>query len=515
MAHRDRVSRCVLSLTLFMFLLALAANVTPVTVLDGTAHQSTTVVSEPERRGMLVAGTPHGPIAIDGDANFSDTALLEGWPGDGSPENPYIIDGLDIDLGGGVGNCISISNTRVSFTISNCNLTGAGFHTGMDVGAGIFLKNVTNGELVNNTCFSNGECGISLRRSTSNTVSDNICNNNRVGIALWTWYERTAYNNILFNNTCTLNGESGIELWNSNSNTLANNTCTSNGEYGIRLSFSYSNIVANNTCNNNRIGIYLYDSTQNTVVDNTCNNNEDAGIHLIRSDDNTMANNTCTSNMYGIYLYDSDHNTVASNTCTSSRYGIYLHDNSTYNTVVNNTCLINRIGIFLNSSDSNTVVNNTCLINRIGIFLNISDSNTVVNNTCTSNMYGIYLDDSDSNTVASNSIFGIYLDAVGSRVLQVLQIVSIMCIYTTAIGIFAMTIVTLQKPLDRLDKIWDRRGRRIVQAFLSRLRESRWDIFRRKKESDISIVRVSVAYTLLSRLRESRWNIFRRKEESD
>ncbi|MFX1472854.1 MAG: hypothetical protein ACFFBM_10155, partial [Promethearchaeota archaeon] len=25
-------------------------------------------------------------IAIDGDANFSDTALLEGWAGDGSPE---------------------------------------------------------------------------------------------------------------------------------------------------------------------------------------------------------------------------------------------------------------------------------------------------------------------------------------------------------------------------------------------------------------------------------------------
>ncbi|MHA2081945.1 MAG: hypothetical protein ACW99H_12455, partial [Candidatus Thorarchaeota archaeon] len=24
--------------------------------------------------------TPHGVITIDGDANFSDTALLEGWP---------------------------------------------------------------------------------------------------------------------------------------------------------------------------------------------------------------------------------------------------------------------------------------------------------------------------------------------------------------------------------------------------------------------------------------------------
>jgi len=67
-----------------MFLLALAAYVTPVADLDGTAQQSTMAVSDIKRGGMLAAGTPHDPIAIDGDANFSATALLEGWPGDGS-----------------------------------------------------------------------------------------------------------------------------------------------------------------------------------------------------------------------------------------------------------------------------------------------------------------------------------------------------------------------------------------------------------------------------------------------
>jgi hypothetical protein len=87
-------------------------------------------------------GTPHGAITIDGDANFSDTALIEGWPGDGSPENPYIIDGLDIDLGNEDGHCIMINNTRVSFTISNCNLTGAGLESVIDIGGGISLENV-------------------------------------------------------------------------------------------------------------------------------------------------------------------------------------------------------------------------------------------------------------------------------------------------------------------------------------------------------------------------------------
>ena len=70
-------------------------------------------------------GIPHGAIAIDGNANFSATALLKGWPGDGSPENPFIINGLEIDLNGAYGSCIAISNTQVSFIIRNCNLTGA------------------------------------------------------------------------------------------------------------------------------------------------------------------------------------------------------------------------------------------------------------------------------------------------------------------------------------------------------------------------------------------------------
>ncbi|MHA2058554.1 MAG: hypothetical protein ACW979_13090 [Candidatus Thorarchaeota archaeon] len=33
----------------------------------------------------------YGFITIDGDTNFSDTALVEGWEGDGSPGNPFAV----------------------------------------------------------------------------------------------------------------------------------------------------------------------------------------------------------------------------------------------------------------------------------------------------------------------------------------------------------------------------------------------------------------------------------------
>ncbi|MHA2058553.1 MAG: DUF1565 domain-containing protein [Candidatus Thorarchaeota archaeon] len=78
-----------------------------------------------------------------------------------------------------------ISNTRVSFTISNCNLTGANVTTHFTPmgptfeGAGIHLQNVSNGELVNNICNSN-EYGIFLAWSNFNIVANNTCNNTTV-----------------------------------------------------------------------------------------------------------------------------------------------------------------------------------------------------------------------------------------------------------------------------------------------------------------------------------------------
>ncbi|MHA2300988.1 MAG: right-handed parallel beta-helix repeat-containing protein, partial [Candidatus Thorarchaeota archaeon] len=229
--------------------------------------------------------TPHDSIAIDGDANFAAIALQEGWPGDGSPENPYIIDGLDIDLGGGFGSCIAISNTRVNFTISNCNLTG----TGPDFlgwSTGIYLENVTNGELVNNNC-NTIHVGVLLIDSHSNTVFNNICYNNSYGIDLGNSDHNTVFNNTCNGNIVIFGDETppysgwGISL-RGNSNIVANNSCFSN-EVGIILWGSHSNAVVNNTCSNNRIGVYIdvldfLDS--NTVESNVFLGNTEHDIYI-------------------------------------------------------------------------------------------------------------------------------------------------------------------------------------------------------------------------------------------
>jgi len=122
-------------------LIFLLCSVVPSADVDRDIESQVTIL-EPAIENMIVAGDLHGPIVIDGDANFTDTASYEGWIGDGSSGNPFIINGLDIDLGGVIGYCIKISNTRVNFTISNCNLTGT-----LYPGSGIYLENVTYGKI--------------------------------------------------------------------------------------------------------------------------------------------------------------------------------------------------------------------------------------------------------------------------------------------------------------------------------------------------------------------------------
>ena len=98
----------------------------------------------------------HGIIRINNNTEFARIAQQEGWPGDGSENNPYIIEGYDIDARG-AGNCIYIGNTTVYFIIKNCYLHNSSYLSDLYFeGVGILLYNVQNGIIDNNT-FSNNE----------------------------------------------------------------------------------------------------------------------------------------------------------------------------------------------------------------------------------------------------------------------------------------------------------------------------------------------------------------------
>ena len=177
-------------------------------------------------------------IFIDGNDMFAAKAISEGWSGDGSLNDPYIVENYTIRAISEHG--IEIRNTNLHFIIRNVSITNGRsnyYH-------GFYLYNVTNGILKNNTA-DNNLAGFLLVNSDNNTSSNNV-----------------AINNL-----------HGFRFWHSNNNTLANSTANSNLEYGIYLDNSNYNNITLNTVFFNELGcIYEENCVGNDISDNICYN---------------------------------------------------------------------------------------------------------------------------------------------------------------------------------------------------------------------------------------------------
>ncbi len=192
--------------------------------------------------------TVREPIRIDGNDDFAAQVAAEGWPGDGSEGDPYVIEGYEID-GTGYGYGIYIGNTTVHFVVRNCYIHNVTVKDGtQEQNTGIYLYKVQNGRFEDNNLY------------------------NKHGFVLW-----YSENNIIHNNTITAGR--GIHLWYSDNNTISNNYiyCLNDEPAfaGIALLDSEYNIIADNHISNFKFGIEAdYDGTlgvneyrNNTFVD--------------------------------------------------------------------------------------------------------------------------------------------------------------------------------------------------------------------------------------------------------
>jgi parallel beta-helix repeat protein len=239
--------------------------------------------------GPVIANDPHGPIAIDGDANFSATALAEDWSGDGSAQDPYVIENYDITIGPASEASIRITNTRANYTIQGCTLIGPAATPSY----GILLENSSHGRIINNmiTNFAQG-LNVSVG-STYIIVTANNISYNSDGI----WCDGSDFLTIT-QNLCSNNFFTGIYISNSDNGTIRGNNCIGNGVHGIQLtSWSQYNTLTENICKENtNAGFRLQAAIYNVFENNTSNEN-DVGIQTTASNDNPIhwnifANNT-------------------------------------------------------------------------------------------------------------------------------------------------------------------------------------------------------------------------------
>ena len=243
------------------------------------------------------------PISITDNNQFSALASQ----GDGNKSTPWIIENYYILANGSSQHGILIQDTTHYFILRNCTVLNTD-----DNYYGIYLNNVVNANITNNTVSHGLDYGIYLIYSDNNTIHNNTAFNNTRGIRLYD----SQFNNITFNQA-ELNNQ-GFNIRNSMNNSIINNTANFNTEYGLYLeSSSHYNVFINNTINNNYDnGFELEGSDFCNLTFNTLKHNKDWGAHLVDSYDCTIINNTFYNNSIPVYEYLCSGNTIENNNCT-------------------------------------------------------------------------------------------------------------------------------------------------------------------------------------------------------
>ncbi|UCG00967.1 MAG: right-handed parallel beta-helix repeat-containing protein [Candidatus Heimdallarchaeota archaeon] len=317
----------------------------------GNIHE---IVSKKELKFTSSTFIDHDPIFIDGNTDFINQSITEGWSGNGMESNPIIISGFQITSSDFL---VEILNTDLCFQIRD-----SFFVNGI---TGISLRNVSSGYIVNNT------------------IHNSIGGNNE------RW---------------------GILLTESNNNTIFNNTF-----YNIEFPFiinGNNNIISSNDYFDNVNGIWIY-GNNNEITNNSV---QDAGggpgIYVENSLNNSVTNNFIFNNFEGITNYYSDYNVITNNTVHGCNgLGIYI-ESSIHAVISNNTVYENGVdcGINIRGSSECIIRNNTVFKTpgdgiRIELGDGTSDSNVIERNTIYNNtMNGIHLDGLN-NILTGNNIF--------------------------------------------------------------------------------------------------------------
>ncbi len=310
-----------------------------VAVVHGSGKNMTKSANSESRENY----TAHAPIKIVGNADFAAQAKKEGWPGNGSAGNPYVLSGYEINEieVGGTGNSwgIDVENTNVHFVIKNCYIAIQGsFH-----GGSIKLSNVTNAKIEDNT-ISQSYVGIAIvYKSNNNTVNENTISNCSYAILLASgmgmdWNVQYAPNDNVVSHNKIYSDSGGVSVEYGNRDKITDNDIfnmkdESMGAISIRTKsapqvvYGAYNVIAGNN---------IHDIQGNGI-------NIDSGNIGAKTHENIENNNIKNVTGDGIFVSGASENTITGNNISYSKgYAISLNLGSTHNEIYQNILIHNH-----------------------------------------------------------------------------------------------------------------------------------------------------------------------------
>lgn len=351
--------------------------------------------------------TAHGPVTVDGDDELDDLASTEGWDGDGSANDPYLMDDYQINFNGG-STGISIQNTDSHIIFSNLSFSGWGTPAWF-LFTFQYVENVT----IKDCNFSDSPSPISIDWSK----------------------------NILVTNCSFRNHSYGIRGLLPNENFTVTNCHFHNCGYGVIGQFTSVTYCNFTSCSDGASirgdewilrNCYFDDNYQSLTVvgkDMTVSDSDfssqSAGIYLNRAEGAMIRDNTVSSLRWSaISLWDTKDCVFYDNTIEKGYFDFMGIDRSTFTTNEiheNNTVSGKPVYQYLNGDQGNisarsgfgqliafnvswlSIDNTTNIGSGNPIFIAYSSNLSIADNHIESSIYGLKVTQSNDISILRNN----------------------------------------------------------------------------------------------------------------
>lgn len=423
----------------------------PIVALTGTLASSTekpvrSFDSSQDAGTRLGPGehTNHVPFEINNTADFA----IQGWPGSGTEQDPYLISGLNITTTSS-DQCIRISFTDAYFVIQDCFLK-------MDIpNMAVFLANATQGRIEYTTILSEAT-GIYATYSDNLVVSHTIVDEAGMCLFIIASHHTTV-------EWCVVNSSSGFGIYaaegnfftsthnyaysgmgggyamliaNSNHSTSTFDTLEASygGGYGLYVvnchylsvsdlvsSTATFGILAQNCMSSNftrcvvgpsdTFGGLFSDCPDLSITDSSFLDCDVTSLLITNSNNSVVSSNIIeNAGTTGIQFTNNNESEIVNNTIMNVPTGFGMFIEGSHDLILDSNTIqhVALVGIYLENSErpqiSNIDVSDT---GDTGIYVTSSHNGTITNCAVTDAVWnGIHVDNSDNWLIADNIVTG-------------------------------------------------------------------------------------------------------------